>query len=966
MPDLVGVAEAPAETVVTEAGLLVGEVTRAYDEAAPYGTVIEQRPEAGAQVPAGSAVDLVVSLGLPIPIPDLSGASLVDAEAQLAAAELLTGEVTTTYSCTVPTGHVVGQAPEAGGEPAWVGFAVDLVLSAGPGAAVVTEVMYHPLLDHLPHEFVELHNPCVSALPLEGFTLEGVGAFEFPRDAVLEAGGFLVLAEDAAAFEARYGFAPFGAYAGGLDDGGEVLQLRRPDDSVAHELTFEDEAPWPVTPDGLGPSLELVDPSLDHSTPRNWRASTAAAGHTAGALNSVDADGLPPWISEVDHGAPVPEVSLVVTAVVEGADAVSLTYLVDWGEPVVVEMRDDGASEDGDAGDGVYGVALPAQPVGTMVRYRLDATGPTGAMGHPRDDDTVTWRGTYLVDPTISSELPVLHWIIDPAVYTAALQHFRSNDLEPAALFHEGVLYTGLQVRVRGQSSRGWPKKHWKFKLPKGNGFFDASITPKPVDEFNLQSSFGDKSFLREILSYETFRDVGAPSHLSAPVAIYQNGAFYGLYIWVEDKDSQQLDRNGVDGDGAFYKGYSQCEYMPVERLPNRFEKKNPEDGDFTELHALLDGVNRLVGQARRDFLFDHLDIPAMLGYQAASVLVHNNDQVAKNYFLYQDIHGTRRWTFHVWDVDLTFGRSYQGAVLNDRVFAADDEVGRGSVSPSHPLFGDRNHQKWDHLWNRITDAFLSEPEIRTMYYRRLRSVTDVLLAPGRYEARIDELAALVAEDAAADKAKWGQYGAPETLERAVTRLKEEYLAVRRTHLLETHRVEGELPEAQTANPEIVITELMYNPRAVLGDPDDNASDREFLELYNPSPTEAVDLSGWRTEGVVLTIPSGTVILPQRHLVLVRNDVEFRGAYGSGHFVAGVYRGKLAGGGERVALLDRAGRVVDEVTYDDEPPWPVAADGAGPSLELIDPGLDNAASESWRASPVPGGSPGAPNEMMDP
>ena len=959
VPDLVGTAEALAEPALVEAALVVGVVTRARHPEAPRGEIIGQDPPAGARVAAGAAVDLVVSLGLPVDVPDVVGEAAADAEARLEAAELVTGEVTEAFSCSAPTGQVIGQDP-AGGAQASVGAAVDLVVSAGPGAAVISEIMYHPQLDHLPREFVELHNPCVSALRLDGWTLTGVGQLAFAADATIEPGGYRVLAQDPVAFEAAYGFAPDGGYPGTLANDGETLRLVRPDESVAVEVDFEDVAPWPVTPDGFGPSLEVVDPSRDNATPRNWHASIAEGGHTAGAVNSVDAEGLPPWISEVDHGAPSPDQPIIVTAVVEDADAVSFTYVVDWGAPVEVEMRDDGRSGDGAAGDGVYGVVVPGQPMGAMIRYRLDAAGPTGAMGHPRDDDTVTWRGTYLVDPTIASDLPVLHWIIDPAVYQAALGHFRSNELEPADLFHEGVLYTGVQMRVRGQSSRGWPKKHWKFNFPKGNGFANEAITPAPVDEFNLQASYGDKSYMREILSYETFTGAGAPSHLASPVVVYQNGAFYGLYIWVEDKDGQQLDRNGVDGDGGFYKGYSQCEYRPLAQLPGRFEKKNPEDGDFTELHDLLDGINNLEGQARRDFIFDRLDIPAMLTYQAASVLVHNNDQVAKNYFLFQDINRTRRWTFHVWDVDLTFGRSYEGRVLNDRIFADDDDVGRANVSPSHPLFGDRSHQKWDFLWNRITDALLSEPDIRTMYYRRLRTVMDDLLAPGRYEARIDELAALIGAEATTDKATWNQYGVPETLAVAVTRLKDDYLAPRRTHLFETHRVDGEIPEAQTANPQVVITELMYNPQEDRDDPDDNASDREFLELYNPSPTEAVDLSGWQVEGVDIVIPAGAVILPQSHLLLVRNDVVFRATYGSGHFVAGQYGGKLAGGGERVALLDRAGEVVDEVTYDDVAPWPIAADGGGPSLELIDPALDNSAPASWAPSLRPGGSPGAP------
>ena len=38
----------------------------------------------------------------------------------------------------------------------------------------------------------------------------------------------------------------------------------------------------------------------------------------------------------------------------------------------------------------------------------------------------------------------------------------------------------------------------------------------------------------------------------------------------------------------------------------------------------------------------------------------------------------------------------------------------------------------------------------------------------------------------------------------------------------------------------------------------------EYIELYNPSPSESVDISGWRIDGVALTFPPGAVIPGQR------------------------------------------------------------------------------------------------------
>ena len=47
--------------------------------------------------------------------------------------------------------------------------------------------------------------------------------------------------------------------------------------------------------------------------------------------------------------------------------------------------------------------------------------------------------------------------------------------------------------------------------------------------------------------------------------------------------------------------------------------------------------------------------------------------------------------------------------------------------------------------------------------------------------------------------------------------------------------------------------------------------------------------------------------------------------------------------------------------YDDGGDWPSSPDGDGPSLELIDPTLDNTLAENWQASYVDNGTPGAEN-----
>jgi len=74
---------------------------------------------------------VTATFDLPVPVPDVTGLLLAEAEAALAAANLATGAVTTQPDEFVPAGYVLSQNPHAGTNVApW--SVVDLVVSAGP------------------------------------------------------------------------------------------------------------------------------------------------------------------------------------------------------------------------------------------------------------------------------------------------------------------------------------------------------------------------------------------------------------------------------------------------------------------------------------------------------------------------------------------------------------------------------------------------------------------------------------------------------------------------------------------------------------------------------------------------------------------------------------------------------------------------------------------------------------------
>ena len=141
----------------------------------------------------------------------------------------------------------------------------------------------------------------------------------------------------------------------------------------------------------------------------------------------------------------------------------------------------------------------------------------------------------------------------------------------------------------------------------------------------------------------------------------------------------------------------------------------------------------------------------------------------------------------------------------------------------------------------------------------------------------------------------------------------------------------------------LVISEIHYHP-AVAGEP-------ELVDLYNPGGA-ALDLTGYSfSQGLTYAFPPGALLNPGTRLVLASGP----GIVGATLWSAGA----LDNAGETIELLDASSNEIDRVTFSPFAPWPAAADGQGPSLALLHPKWDNALPSSWRASLLPGGSPGA-------
>src|SRR5690348_6907139 len=113
----------------------------------------------------------------------------------------------------------------------------------------------------------------------------------------------------------------------------------------------------------------------------------------------------------------------------------------------------------------------------------------------------------------------------------------------------------------------------------------------------------------------------------------------------------------------------------------------------------------------------------------------------------------------------------------------------------------------------------------------------------------------------------------------------------------------------------VVFNELHYHP------PGADTPNDEWLELRNQMAVD-VDISGWSlADGVSFTFPQGTIIPARGYLVVAATPSSIPGSLGP-------WTGRLDNGGEKVALQNNSGRVMDELDYETDGDWPVAPDGA--------------------------------------
>ena len=299
-------------------------------------------------------------------------------------------------------------------------------------------------------------------------------------------------------------------------------------------------------------------------------------------------------------------------------------------------------------------------------------------------------------------------------------------------------------VRGRGNASWGFPKKPYRLKFAEKQSPLGA---PASAKKWTLINNYGDKTLMRNILTFEVSRRIGmAYTPFCTPVDVILNGEYQGCYQLCDQVEVAtgrvpakkgylvEIDAYAYDEEVYFYSPKS----MPV-------TVKYPDDDEITPEQFSF--IENFFGQMEAAvFASDYtdpengyrryLDLDSFLQDFIIGEFCGNTDTYWSVY-MYKDGSDGKFFTGPAWDYDLAFendDRTYPINSINDFIYAS-----KGSVASS------ATRSMVTRIVKQDTEAHARLEELWDGYKVSLASLNDY----------VDETAALLNESQELNFKRW-------------------------------------------------------------------------------------------------------------------------------------------------------------------------------------------------------------------
>ncbi|WP_416866803.1 MAG: CotH kinase family protein [Imperialibacter sp.] len=228
----------------------------------------------------------------------------------------------------------------------------------------------------------------------------------------------------------------------------------------------------------------------------------------------------------------------------------------------------------------------------------------------------------------------------------------------PAEVFYGGKEWYRVGVRFKGNSSLSstWSSGNMKLSFKLDFDEFEDDYPQIKNQRFygfkklSLKNNYNDKSFLREKVAADIFRNAGLASSHTAFYTVYvdhgDGPVYFGLYTLVEEVDDTVIDSQFANNDGNLYQPDGDgASFAAGTFTESVFVKETNEDAAdwsdiqslFTALHA---GTRTSDATAWRTNLETVFDTDEFLKYLAVNTVIQNWDtygRMTHNYFLYNN-----------------------------------------------------------------------------------------------------------------------------------------------------------------------------------------------------------------------------------------------------------------------------------------------------------------------------------------
>ncbi|RKZ05189.1 hypothetical protein DRQ25_16615, partial [Candidatus Fermentibacteria bacterium] len=606
-------------------------------------------------------------------------------------------------------------------------------------------------------------------------------------------------------------------------------------------------------------------------------------------------------------------------------------------------------------------------------------------------------------NPQWPDSIPVLNLQFDESQWEYACDYYWEDIYVPAQLTYESSIFQ-CQFRIRGATSRSYPKKSIKVELLGSAHIFG-------YDELNLNAEYLDWTRVRECISYLYYIRTGQIVPEVHFVEVVFNGETQGAYLSVEDIDYDFLLNTPLPDEAVIYKCADR--YTTLDRVDDLepYSKKTHENQPWDDFLLLLYWLRLCPEEIFREQLQERFHYSDLLSCVATNALLGHGSTYYHNYHLLLDeTGGTGRWRFITWDMDRTWWkygpltpyyrnssnngnrrntliwRMWCDATIREELFA--------EIHNQYPLFFEFSQEdtidslglliaplvELDPFRNFTMDQFWEELEHLKDWpaarYSELLLQFEQWPLPFRIDEPEDSGGDLgISWQRAGDQCTWRLAISPDSLFTDPGDVIYEAFPSDTFHTvpetftgadlwLQVFTTRNGIEQRSSNGPIVPQGKIHY---AITGDLVINEINYWSAPLFNPGDwfeiisieNEPVSLAGWSVRdnnSANLTTLGELVISPGQCMIFCSDSFAFVNMFDTLPEPSHCLTFNLSDNGDQIKLYDPTNNTVDSLLYWAVYPWPWQPAGYGSTLMLLDPSLPNDDPASWIGGPY-GGTP---------